>query len=47
MQLRLPLPFRCHLGLPAVALLDQLEDAGERLVSDEVLRANSRARGTR
>jgi hypothetical protein len=46
LQLRLPLPFGHLFGLPAAALLDQLEDAGESLVGDEILRANPRARGT-
>jgi hypothetical protein len=40
LQLHLPLPLCRHLGLLAAALLDRLEDAGESLVGDEVLRAN-------
>jgi hypothetical protein len=47
LQLRLPLLLRRQLGLPAAALLDQLEDAGERLFGDEVLGANPSTRGTR
>jgi hypothetical protein len=47
LQLCLLLLLCRHLGLPAAALRDQLEDAGESLVGDEFLQANPRARGTR
>jgi hypothetical protein len=40
LQLRLAHPLLRHLSFPAVALLDQLEDAGEGRFIDEILWPN-------